>query len=220
MFGRKFFRTRRTSHSTNRRRPPAPPPAPEPSPPPSPPPPSYPKKSKPSSRRKRRSSVAPVPPVVLSPLSPINQKDIDDVKLERETSYRLILRPIGIHNMNVVFGVFKLDGTMVINGILVPLKGRDQINVVFNAVSEYLRTLSRDERIDTQLLIDDPLNNDTYELTLSGGKILESRKMIKKVARGFKKMLEEGGKGKTKKQKKTKTKKKRKGKKRGTKRRS
>ena len=63
--------------------------------------------------------------------------------------------------------------------VLVPLKGRDQINVVFNAVSEYLRTLSRDERIDTELLIDDPLNNDTYELTLSGGKILESRKMMR-----------------------------------------
>lgn len=213
MFGRTFFPTRRTSRSTN----------PESA---APSPPSSPKKSKLSSsrtrrsRRTRRSSVAPVPPVVLSPLSPINQKDIDDVKLERETPYRLILRPIGIHDMNVVFGVFKLDGTPVINGILVPLKGRDQINVVFNAVSEYLRTLSRDERIDTELLIDDPLNNNTYELTLSGGKILESRKMIKKVARGFKKMLEKGVGGKTKKQKKPKTKKKRRGKKGGTKRRS
>ena len=38
------------------------------------------------------------------------------------------------------------------------------------AISDYLGTLTRREKVENQLLINVPLNNDTYDLILSGGK--------------------------------------------------
>ena len=48
------------------------------------------------------------------------------------------------------------------------------------AISDYLGTLTRREKVENQLLINVPLNNDTYDLILSGGKNIKKQKQKQK----------------------------------------